>query len=112
MELKATLDLEEEQRKRAEAETIELKKQIFAQISNPIAQEIEKYKISFEMRNLNVKFGQKAFNKGYELGEERVANKFLKLDLDFLYEGTSEEAADPSTSITSLLPTELVLPYL
>ncbi|KAG1362587.1 hypothetical protein COCNU_10G008060 [Cocos nucifera] len=107
MGLKTTLDLEEEQKKRDEVETAELKEQISMQISKAAAQAIEKFKISSKMRDLNAKFGHEAFNKGYELCEERVANKFPKLDLNFLYERASEEVVDPSITATDLQPIEL-----
>ena len=38
------------------------------------------------MRDLNVRFGQEAFIKGFKLCQEKVARKFSKLDLSFLGE--------------------------
>ena len=69
-ELRRTFGLEEERRTRAEAKTTELKKQISRQVLEATVRLIEEFKISFEMRDLNVKFSQEAFNKGYELCEE------------------------------------------
>ncbi|EHA8587210.1 hypothetical protein COCNU_scaffold001580G000010 [Cocos nucifera] len=70
VELKATLNLKEEQRKKVEAKTIELKEQILRQVSEALVRAIEEFKVSSKMKDLNVKFGQEAFNKGYELYEE------------------------------------------
>ncbi|KAG1366801.1 hypothetical protein COCNU_13G005910 [Cocos nucifera] len=106
-ELRTALGLEEEYKRRVEAKTAKLKEQISRQISEVTARTIEEFKIFFEMRDLNVRFGQEAFNKGYELYEEWVANKFLELDFDFLYEGASEEVADPSIIMTDVPLTKL-----
>ncbi|KAG1363511.1 hypothetical protein COCNU_11G003380 [Cocos nucifera] len=103
IELKAILDLEEERRKRAEAKIAKLKEQILRLISEASARSIEVFKVSSKMRDLNVKFGQEAFNKGYKLCEESVTNKFSELDLDFLYEGASEEVVlDAATQSSGL----------
>ncbi|KAG1327659.1 hypothetical protein COCNU_01G015930 [Cocos nucifera] len=106
-ELKTTLGLEDEQRKKTKAETIELKEQIFVLISKVTTQAIEEFKVSSKMRGLNVKFGQETFNKGYELCERRAASRFLELNLDFLYKRASEEVVVPFTIATNLLPTKL-----
>ncbi|EHA8588720.1 hypothetical protein COCNU_scaffold006459G000030 [Cocos nucifera] len=63
---------------------------------------MEEFKASSEMKDLNIALGQKAFIKGFELYEGRVAWMFSKLDLNFLEEEPDEEAgpsgaaADPS----------------
>ncbi|EHA8586736.1 hypothetical protein COCNU_scaffold000853G000010 [Cocos nucifera] len=81
VELQAALDLEEERRKKVEAKVGELKDQASKQISEVKIQAMEEFKDSSKVRDLNVTFGQEAFQKGYELCGDRVAAKFLKLDL-------------------------------
>ncbi|KAG1330957.1 hypothetical protein COCNU_02G009250 [Cocos nucifera] len=71
-----------------------------------MAQAIEEFKVSFEMRNLNVKFSQEAFIKEFMLCENRIASKFFKLDLGFLVEGAPDEEVGPSTTTTDLPPIE------
>ncbi|EHA8586252.1 hypothetical protein COCNU_scaffold000135G000010 [Cocos nucifera] len=51
-------------------------------------------------------FLKEAFNKGYKLCEEWVANKFSELNLDFLYEGALEEVTDPSVTMIDAPPIE------
>ncbi|EHA8586990.1 hypothetical protein COCNU_scaffold001259G000090 [Cocos nucifera] len=65
--LKAALALEEERRKKAEAKIAELKDQTSRQISEAMIQMVEEFKVFYEMRDLNVAFSQKAFQKGFEL---------------------------------------------
>ncbi|EHA8586623.1 hypothetical protein COCNU_scaffold000592G000010 [Cocos nucifera] len=89
IEMKAALALEEEKRKKVEVKIIELKEQI----SKVKAQAVEEFKVSFEMRDLNVKFSQEAIIKGFELCEDRVANKFFEIDLGFLIKGAPDEEA-------------------
>ncbi|EHA8586717.1 hypothetical protein COCNU_scaffold000789G000020 [Cocos nucifera] len=92
-----TLALEEERRKRAEAKVAELKDQTSRLILEAKAQAVEEFKVSSKIRDMNVSFSWEAFQKGYELCEDRVAAKFSKLDLDFLYEKEPVEATSPST---------------
>ncbi|KAG1347995.1 hypothetical protein COCNU_06G018240 [Cocos nucifera] len=100
--LKAALALEEERRKKVEADITELKEQVSRQISEAKVQAVEEFKFSSEMRDSNVKFNQEAFIKGFKLCEDRMANKFLELDLSFLIEGASDEEAGPSTTVADL----------
>ena len=72
-------------------------------------QAVEKFKVSFEMRDLNVKFSQKAFIKGFELCEDRITSKFPRLNLDFLVEGAPDKEVGPSAAATDLHPTELAI---
>ena len=58
------------------------------------------------MRDLNIKFNQEAFNKRFELYEDRMASKLSKLDLGFLYEGAPEGEMEPSTAVVDLPPAE------
>ncbi|EHA8586318.1 hypothetical protein COCNU_scaffold000183G000010 [Cocos nucifera] len=60
------------------------------------------------MRDLNVKFDQLAFIKGFELYEDKVVSKFSELDLSFLGDEVSDEEAGPSTAVTDPSPTKVV----
>ncbi|KAG1327776.1 hypothetical protein COCNU_01G017100 [Cocos nucifera] len=59
---------------------------------------MEEFKTSSEMKDLNITFSQKAFNKDFELYEGRIAQRFLELDLDFLEEEETDEEAGPSST--------------
>ncbi|XP_073103685.1 uncharacterized protein [Elaeis guineensis] len=98
-DLRATL---EEERKKAEAEVSELKAQIPTLVSEAMVRAVE-FKISSEMRDLKVQFGQAAFIKSFELCQEKVVGKFLELDLGFLDEASDDEAG-PSEAAASLPP--------
>ena len=50
------------------------------------------FKASSEMEDLKVQFGQDAFIKSFELCQEKVAGRFLELDLSFLNEASDDEA--------------------
>ena len=76
------------------------------QKSKAKAQAIEEFKASSEMLDINVKFNQEAFNKGFKLCEDKIANRFLKHDLSFLCEEAPDDEARPSTEATDLPPTE------
>ena len=91
----------EEERKKAEAEVSELKEQIPILVSEAWAQAVEEFKTSFEMRDLNIQFGQEAFIKGFKLCQEKVTRKFPELDLSFLGE-ESEDEAGPSSAATAV----------
>ncbi|EHA8588285.1 hypothetical protein COCNU_scaffold004624G000010 [Cocos nucifera] len=108
VDLQATLALEEERRKKAEARVGKLKDQASKQILKAKIQAVEQFKISSEIRDLNVAFGQEAFQKGYELCEDRVAPKFLKLDLGFLYEEVLDEEAGLSTAAADPSPIKVI----
>ena len=58
---------------------------------------MEEFKASTEMKKLKVEFGQAAFNKGFELCQEKMVMKFPELDLSFLDEA-SEDEAGPSAA--------------
>ena len=100
MDLKAAL---EEKRRKAEAEVSKLKEQIATLVSEARAQAVEEFKASSEMRDLNIKFGQATFIKGFELCQEKVVGKFLELDLSFLDEASDNEAGS-SKSAAGLPP--------
>ncbi|EHA8589542.1 hypothetical protein COCNU_scaffold010768G000010 [Cocos nucifera] len=59
------------------------------------------------MWNLNIEFGQKAFIRGFELFEGRVARRFLELDLSFLEEEEEDVDAGPSNAVVDLSFDEL-----
>ena len=107
--LKATLALEKERRKKAKVKVVELKDQTSRQILEAKIQAVKEFKVSSEMMDLNIAFSQEAFQKGYELWKDRVARKFPKLDLDFLYGDVSDEEAGPSAVTTDPYPTEAAL---
>ncbi|EHA8586413.1 hypothetical protein COCNU_scaffold000335G000010 [Cocos nucifera] len=71
--LKAALTLEEERKKEAKIKVAELKAQMANSISEAMIWAMKEFKASSKMRNLNVKFGQQAFIKGFELCKDRVA---------------------------------------
>ena len=73
------------------------------------AQVVEEFKVSSEMRDLNVKFDQKAFINRFELCEDRMACKFFKLYLGFLYDRAPEDEVEPSTAMVDLLLPSLLL---
>ena len=52
------------------------------------------------MKKLKVEFGQTAFNRGFELCQEKMVAKFPKLDLSFLDEASDDEAG-PSTAVAA-----------
>ncbi|KAG1360728.1 hypothetical protein COCNU_09G001910 [Cocos nucifera] len=100
--LKAALALEEERKKEAENKITELEARMAGSISEVMTRAMEEFKASFEMRNLNVKFGQEMFIKGFELYEGRITRRFSELDLRFLEKkddieaGPFDAAVDPS----------------
>ncbi|KAG1363918.1 hypothetical protein COCNU_11G007450 [Cocos nucifera] len=65
--LKTALTLEEEKKKEAKLKVVELEVQLAKSVSEVAAQAIEEFKTSFEMKDLNIAFSQKAFIKGFEL---------------------------------------------
>ncbi|EHA8586930.1 hypothetical protein COCNU_scaffold001180G000010 [Cocos nucifera] len=71
-------------------------------ISEAMTRAVAKFKTCLEMRNLNIEFGQKAFIKGFELCEGRIARRFPELDLDFLKEEEDDVEAGPSNAIVDL----------
>ena len=96
-DLKAAL---EEERRKAEAEVSKLKEQIPTPVSKARAQAVE-FKTFSEIRDLNIKFSQAAFIKGFELCQEKVVEKFSKLNLSFLNEASDDEVG-PSEAATGL----------
>ncbi|EHA8588129.1 hypothetical protein COCNU_scaffold004181G000020 [Cocos nucifera] len=90
--LKAALALEEERKKEVENKVTKLEARMVGLISKTMTRAMEEFKTSFEMRNLNIKFDQEAFIKGFELCEGKVAHRFPKLDLRFLEEEDDVEA--------------------
>nr|XP_029117889.1 uncharacterized protein LOC114913355 [Elaeis guineensis] len=90
----------EEMMRKAEAEISDLKEQIPTLVSEARVQAVE-FKISVEMRDLNVKFGQAAFIRGFELCKEKMVKKFPELDLSFLDEA-SEDGAGPLEAAAGL----------
>ncbi|XP_073114046.1 uncharacterized protein [Elaeis guineensis] len=94
--------ISEETVRKAEAEVANLAEQIPVLVSEARVLAVEEFKASAEMRDLNVKFGQEAFIKGFELCQEKVAKKFPELDLGFLDEA-SEDEAGPSPTATAIV---------
>ena len=94
--------MEEERRKKSKNRIAKLETQMAKSISEAMTQAMEEFKASFKMRNLNIKFGQEAFIKDFELYEGRVARRFFELNLKFLKEeddvevGPSDVVVDPS----------------
>ncbi|EHA8590871.1 hypothetical protein COCNU_scaffold026313G000010 [Cocos nucifera] len=72
-------------------------------------QVVEEFKVSSEMMDLNIAFIQETFQKGYKLCDDRLARKFLELDLAFLYGDVSVEQTGPSVVMTDPCPTEAFL---
>ena len=91
----------EETVRKAEAEVANLAEQISVLVSEARVLAVEEFKTSAKMRDLNVQFGQEAFIKEFELCQEKVASKFLELDLSFLGE-ESEDEAGPSPAATAV----------
>ena len=91
----------EETVRKAEAEVANLAEQISVLVLEARVLAVEEFKTSTEMRDLNVQFGQEAFIKGFELCQEKVARKFLELDLSFLGE-ESEDEVGPSPATTAI----------
>ena len=90
--------------RKAEAEVVNLAEQIPILVSEARVLAVEEFKASAEMRDLNVKFGQEAFIKGFELCQEKVVKKFLELDLSFLDEASEDEAGPSSTATATAAP--------
>ncbi|EHA8589058.1 hypothetical protein COCNU_scaffold007842G000010 [Cocos nucifera] len=96
--LKVVLALEEKRRQEAEGRVASLEAQMSKSISEVAAQAMEEFKISLEMKNLNIAFAQQAFIKSVELYEGRVVQRFSKLDLEFLEEDNAEaRPSEPAT---------------
>ncbi|EHA8588638.1 hypothetical protein COCNU_scaffold006084G000010 [Cocos nucifera] len=70
--LKTALTLEEE-KKEAEIKFVKLEVKILKSVLKVAAQAMEEFKASSKMKDLNIAFDQKAFIKGFELCEGRVA---------------------------------------
>ncbi|KAG1354958.1 hypothetical protein COCNU_07G010700 [Cocos nucifera] len=100
--LKVALALKEKKKKEAEIKIAELKVRMSKSILEVAAQAMEEFKASFEITDLNIAFGQKAFIKGFKLCKGRMVWRFPKLDLNFLEEepdkkvGPSGATSDPS----------------
>ena len=90
----------EETMRKAKAEVTNLAEQTPVLVSEVRVLTVEECKASAEMRDLNIKFGQEAFIKGFELCQEKVVRKFSELDLSFLGE-VSEDEAGPSPTATA-----------
>ena len=90
--------------RKAEAEVENLTEQILVLISEARVLVVEEFKASTEMRDLNVKFGQEAFIKGFELCQEKVVKKFFKLDLSFLDEASEDEVGPSPTATATAAP--------
>ncbi|EHA8587070.1 hypothetical protein COCNU_scaffold001372G000010 [Cocos nucifera] len=72
IELKAALVLEEE-KKEVEIKVIELEVKMSKSILEVVVRGMEEFKASSKIKDLNIAFDQKAFIKGLELCEDRVA---------------------------------------
>ncbi|EHA8588767.1 hypothetical protein COCNU_scaffold006570G000010 [Cocos nucifera] len=104
--IKTALALEEE-KKEAKIKVDELEVKMSKSILMAAARAMEEFKASSKIKDLNIAFSQKAFIKGFELYESRMARKFSKLDLNFLEEEPDEEMG-PSNAVTNPSPTEVV----
>ena len=71
---------------------------------------MEEFKTSVEMKKLKVEFGQAAFNKGFELYQEKMVMKFPELDLSFLDEASEDEAGPSTAAATAVHPPEVPSP--
>ncbi|XP_073117993.1 uncharacterized protein [Elaeis guineensis] len=94
----------EETARKAEAEVANLAEQIPVLVSEVRVLAVEEFKASAEMRDLNVKFGQEAFIKGFELCQEKVVRRFFELDLSFLGEASEDEAGPSPTATATAAP--------
>ncbi|EHA8586353.1 hypothetical protein COCNU_scaffold000208G000010 [Cocos nucifera] len=101
--------VEEERRKKAKVRIAKLKDESSRQILEAKIQVVEEFKVSSEMMDLNFAFSKEAFQKEYELCEDRVAGKFSELDLDFLYGDMFDEETGPSAIAADPCPTEAAL---
>ena len=90
--------------RKVEAEVANLMEQISVLISEARVLAVEEFKASAEMRDLNVKFVQEAFIKGFELCQEKVVKKFSELDLSFLDEASEDEAGHSLTATVTAAP--------
>ncbi|EHA8588961.1 hypothetical protein COCNU_scaffold007421G000020 [Cocos nucifera] len=106
LRLKAMLALEEERRKEVEIKVIDLEARMVKLILQAMARTVEEFKASFEIRNLNIAFGQQAFIKSFKLCEGRVVRKFFELDLGFLEEEDPDKEAGPSDAAADPTPIE------
>ena len=93
----------EEMVRKVEVEVANLMEQILVLISEARVQAVG-FKASAEMRDLNVKFGQDAFIKGFKLCQEKVVKKFFELDLSFLDEASEDEAGPSPTAAATAAP--------
>ena len=90
--------------RKVEAEIINLVEQIPILVSEARVLAVEEFKASAEMRKLNIKFGQEAFIKGFELCQEKVVKKFFELDLSFLDKASEDEAGPSPTAAATAAP--------
>ncbi|EHA8586813.1 hypothetical protein COCNU_scaffold000979G000030 [Cocos nucifera] len=67
---------------------------------------MEEFKVSSEMKDLNIAFSQEAFIEGFELCEGRVARRFPELDLSFLGEEEAGKKVGPSSIEANLSSTK------
>ena len=102
--LKKEKQASEEMVRKAEAEVVNLMEHIPILISKARGQAVEEFKASAEMRDLNVKFGQDAFIKGFELCQEKMVKKFSELDFSFLDEASEDEAGPSPTAAATAAP--------
>ena len=92
MEAKKELALEEKRKRKVEAEIVEKKRQIL----EAKEQVVQDFKASKELEDIKIDFAQEAFIRDFELCQRNVAEKFSKLDLNFLAGDSSNEEAEPS----------------
>ncbi|KAG1361341.1 hypothetical protein COCNU_09G008040 [Cocos nucifera] len=104
---KAALALEEEKKKEDKIKIVELEVRMSKSILEMATRVVEEFKASFEMKDLNIIFGQNVFIKDFKLYKGRVARRFSKLDLRFLKEEPDEEAG-PFGAASDPSPTKVV----
>ena len=90
--------------RKAKVEVVNLAEQIPILVSEARVLVVEKFRASAEMRDLNVKFGQEAFIKGFELCQEKVVKKFSELNFSFLDEAFEDKAGPSPTAAATAAP--------
>ncbi|EHA8588255.1 hypothetical protein COCNU_scaffold004562G000010 [Cocos nucifera] len=98
--LKTALALEEERKKEADNKVTKLEARMVKSILEVMTQAMEELKASFEMRNLNVKFSQEVFIKGFKLyegGSPKTLNKRPEEESPSTEEEVKEDRGQPSS---------------
>ena len=86
--------LESERRKKAEAKVAEREKQVV----EAKKQAIQDFKASRKLEDIKIEFAEEAFGKGFDLCQQKVAERFPDLDLGFLMGDSSKDEVEPPTA--------------